>query len=96
MEAKPVTKLIDALTARTRFGEVMEQIDKNQTRYLVSRRGKPKVIMLSIRDYLQNIVKKSDILVELQADAEKAGRENITDNEIEAEIEAYRQTRAKS
>lgn len=96
MEAKPMTKLIDALTARTRFGELMEQIDKNQARYLVSRRGKPKVIMLSVRDYLQNIVKKSDILVELQADAKKAGKENITMEEIDAEIKAYRKDKAEN
>lgn len=95
METKTMTKLIDALTARTHFGEVMEQIDKTQTRYLVSRRGKPKIIMLSVRDYLQNIVKKSELLADIQMDVKNAGMEDIAIEEIDAEIQAYRKAKAK-
>lgn len=40
-----MTKLIDALSARTRFGELMEEAEKGKTRFLVSRRGKPKVVI---------------------------------------------------
>ncbi|MDD2902513.1 MAG: type II toxin-antitoxin system Phd/YefM family antitoxin [Syntrophales bacterium] len=93
MDTKPTTKLIDALTVRTKFGEIMETVEKEQVRYVVSRRGKAKIVLMSIRDYLQNIVKKPDVLVQLQMDAKKAGKDTISDKEIDAEIRAYRKSK---
>jgi prevent-host-death family protein len=95
METRPTTKLIDALTVRTRFGEIMETVEREQVRYVVSRRGKAKMVLMSVRDYLKNIVKKPDILVQLQMDAKKAGRDTISDQEIDAEIAAYRKSKKK-
>jgi prevent-host-death family protein len=92
METRPTTKLIDALTARTRFGEIMETVEREQVRYVVSRRGKAKMVLMSVRDYLKNIVKKPDILVQLQMDAQKSGRDTISDQEIDAEIAVYRKS----
>ena len=92
METRPMTKLIDALTVRTRFGEIMETVEREQVRYVVSRRGKAKMVLMSVRDYLKNIVKKPDIMVQLQMDAKKAGRDTISDKEIDAEIAAYRKS----
>ena len=92
MENRPMTKLIDALTVRTRFGEIMETVEREQVRYVVSRRGKAKMVLMSLRDYLKNIVKKPDIMVQLQMDAKKAGRDTISDKEIDAEIAAYRKS----
>ena len=95
METRPMTKLIDALTVRTRFGEIMETVEREQVRYVVSRRGKAKMVLMSVRDYLKNIVKKPDIMVQLQMDAKKAGRDTISDKEIDAEIAAYRKSTKK-
>lgn len=92
METRPMTKLIDALTVRTRFGEIMETVEREEVRYVVSRRGKAKMVLMSVRDYLKNIVKKPNILVQLQMDAKKAGRDTISDKEIDTEIAAYRKS----
>ena len=94
METKqPMTKLIDALSARTRFGELMERSEKENVRFLVSRRGKPTVVVLSVKDYLQNIVKESRLLTEIQQESKKAGLDQLSDKEIEAEIVAYRRSK---
>jgi len=93
MTPKTPTKLINALTARTHFGEIMEEVDREQVRFVVSRRGRPKMIMLSVRDYLKNIVKKSELLADIQLEAQAAGMEAITDEEIDAEISAYRKAK---
>jgi prevent-host-death family protein len=89
MEA-PLTKLIDALSARTRFGELMESVEKKNVRYLVSRRGKAKVVILSVEDYLRNILKNPKLLDKIQLDAQKAGLDRMTDQEILAEIRSAR------
>jgi prevent-host-death family protein len=92
---KSKTKLIDALSARTRFGELMEETEKGKTRFLVSRRGKPKVVILGVEDYLRSIVKQPEILTTLQLSAKKAGVDKMSDEEIDAEISAYRRSKSK-
>jgi prevent-host-death family protein len=90
MSPKPTTKLIDALSVRNHLGEVMEEVEKGNTRFLVSRRGKPKVVILGVQDYLKNIVKQPELLTRIQLSAETAGQAEIGDQEIEVEIAAYR------
>jgi prevent-host-death family protein len=90
MSPKPTTKLIGALSVRTHLGEVMEEVEKGNTRFLVSRRGKPKVVILGVQDYLKNIVKQPELLTRIQRSAEKAGQADMSEQEIEAEIAAYR------
>ena len=94
-EVKPITKLIDALTARTRFGELMDEVEADQVRFVVSRRGKAKVVILSVRDYLRNVVKQPELLTKIQLSAQEAGLDKITDQEIDAEISAYRKSEKK-
>lgn len=93
--AKSMTKLIDALTARTRFGELMDEVDANQVRFVVSRRGKAKVVIMSVRDYLTNVVKQPELLTRIQLSAQTAGLSKITEAEIDAEIAAYRKANKK-
>jgi prevent-host-death family protein len=95
MPKKSMTKLIDALSARTRLGEVMEEAEKENTRFLVSRRGKPSVVILGVEDYFRNVVKKNDLLAEIQLGAQKAGLDKMTGRQIDAEISAYRHSKKK-
>ena len=96
MNKKPMTKLIDALSARIHFGEIMERTDQENTRFLVSRRGKPKVVILSVEDYLKNIIKGSQLLTDIQISAQKAGLDEMTLEEVNAEIASYRRAKKKS
>ena len=94
-EIKPLTKLIDALTARTRFGELMDEVDADQVRFVVSRRGKAKVVILSVRDYLKNVIKQPDLLTTIQVGAREAGLAELSEAEIDAEIAAHRRSKKK-
>ena len=90
-----MTKLIDALSARIRFGELMEEAEKRKTRFLVSRRGKPKVVILGVRDYLKNVIKQPEVLTTIQLSAQKAGLDKMSDKEIESEIADYRRSKSR-
>ena len=95
METKSITKLVDALSARTQFGKLLKEAEKGKTRFLVSQRGKPKVVILGREDYLRNLIKQPKILTTIQLSAQKAGLDKMTDEEIEAEIASYRRSKAK-
>ncbi|MBF0466976.1 MAG: type II toxin-antitoxin system prevent-host-death family antitoxin [Nitrospirae bacterium] len=92
---KNMTKIIDALSFRTHLGEIMEETEKKNIRYLVSRRGKPKMITLSVEDYLRNLVGEDELLVKIQSGAKELGLDKMTDEEIDSEILSYRKEQAK-
>jgi prevent-host-death family protein len=87
------TQSIDALTARTQFGKIIEKAVKGKTRFLVSRRGKPTVVILGVEDYMEHFIKKPTFLVEIQKQAVRAGLDAMTDREINNEIKAARGAR---
>lgn len=95
MENRNTTTLIDALYARTRFGELIEKAETESIRYVVSRRGKPKVVILGVEDYLKNIIKRDKLLVEVQLSAKQAKLDKMTIAEIDSEIENYRKSGKK-
>lgn len=95
MKTKTTLKSIEALEARVRFGSVMSEVEKTNTRFLVSRRGKPKMIMLSVNDYLKNILKEDTLLTQIQLKAKESGLDKMTSGEINAEIRDSRKERAE-
>jgi len=94
MKTQNVVKTIEALEARVHFGSVMDEVEKKNTRFLVSKRGKPKIIMLSVTDYLKNILKEDELLTKIHLKTKETGLDKISEEEIEKEILASRRKRA--
>ena len=88
-----VTKNISALMARTQLGQILERVKKNRERFLISKKGEATAVILSVEDYLRNIVKQPEVLTRLQKQARKAGTDKLTLEDIDAEIKAFRQGR---
>ena len=85
-----VTKSISALIARTQLGQILERVKKNQDRFLISKKGEATAVILSVEDYLKNIVKQPDVLTKLQKQAKKARTDKLSLEDIDAEIKAFR------
>ena len=85
-----VTRNISALIARTQLGQILERVKKNQDRFLISKKGEATAVILSVEDYLKNIVKQPDVLTKLQKQAKKAGTDKLSLEDIDAEIKAFR------
>ena len=90
-----VTKSIPAFIARTQFGQIMERVSQNRERFLVTKKGEAKVVILGVEDFLQAIVKTPNSLAALQEQAKKSGADTRTLEEIEAEIATVRRGKAK-
>ena len=86
-----VTKNISALIARTQLGQILERVKKHQDRFLISRKGEATAVILSVEDYLRNIVKQPDVLTKLQKQAKKARTNKLSLEDIDAEIKAFRE-----
>ena len=94
MKSANAVKTIEALEARIHFGSVMDEVEKKNTRFLVIKRGKPKIIMLSVTDYLENILKEDELLTSIHLKTKETGLDKISEEEIEKEILASRRKRA--
>jgi prevent-host-death family protein len=88
-----MTKNISALMARTQLGQILERVKKNQERFVISKKGEATAVILSVEDYLRNIVKQPEALIKLQKKAKRAGTDKLTLEDIDAEIKAFRQGR---
>lgn len=47
------TKTIASTEAQNNFGRVLDDVTRNQTRYVIERRGIPQSIILSFEDFIQ-------------------------------------------
>jgi hypothetical protein len=72
----------------------MDEIERKNTRFLVSKRGAPKIIMLSVTDYLKHILREDELLTKIHLKTKETGLDKISEEEIEKEIMATRRKRA--
>lgn len=89
-----MTKSVPAFIARTQFGQILERVSQNRDRFLVTRKGEVKAVILGVEDFLQSVVKTPTSLAALQRQARRSGTDKLTLEEIEAEIAAVRRAKA--
>lgn len=92
---KVKTKNVSALTARTQFGQVMERASRNRERFLVTKKGAAKVMILGVEDFASLVGDSFPELTRLQEQAKRSGASKLSMREINAEIGKYRREKAK-
>lgn len=88
--------IVSALTARTQFGQILRRASQKDERFFVERRGEPSVIIMSLKDYVDNVAPAPDWLTASWDSARKSGVNKLTMRQINAEIAAVRIKRRKS
>lgn len=83
--------IVSALTARTQLGQILRRVKKNNERFVIDRRGEPQAVIISIRDYVDNVAPAASWLKRSWADAKRKGLHKLTPRNIDAEIRRYRQ-----
>jgi prevent-host-death family protein len=82
--------VVSALTARTQFGQILRRAADSDERLVVDRRGKPSVIIMSLRDYIRNVAPTPAAYQAIRQDAKRVGSSSLTMREINVEITAHR------
>lgn len=90
-----MTKSIPAFIARTQFGQIMERVSLKRERFLVTKKGKAKAVILGVEDFLEAVIKTPKSLARLQKQAAKRGANRLTLEEIEVEIAAVRRAKTR-
>jgi prevent-host-death family protein len=85
-----MTRRVDAHTARSQFGQLMDRAVRDNERFIVDRRGEPAVVILSVKDYIESVQSAPQWLRAAWDGARTRGLEKLTMEEIDAEVAAYR------
>ncbi len=88
-----MTKNVPAFIARTQFGQILERVSQNNERFVVTKKGEAKAVILGVEDFLQAIAQTPESLVVLQREAQKRGANRFTLEEIEKEIDGVRRSK---
>ena|SRR2546423_6367082 len=83
---------ISALRARTHFGSLLRRIETERRSVVIEKRGIPRAVLLSIRDYVRLAVPEPEVLRIIGQESEAKGTDKLTSRQIDRII---RDTREK-
>ena|SRR5438477_12342001 len=87
---KTGTIVVSALRARANFGKLLRRIDDERTSLVIEKRGKPKAVLLSIRDYVRLAAPEPEVLRVIGQESERNGTSKLTSRQIDRIIKTSR------
>jgi len=85
--------VISALTARTQFGQVLEQVAENRRSFIIKKRGSPKAVLLGIQDYIKLAAPEPEVLKAIGEGSIRRGTDKLTMRQIDGIIREARASR---
>ena len=89
------TIVVSALTARTGFGKLLRRVEDEHRSLVIEKRGTPKAVLLSIRDYVRLAAPEPEVLRLLGEESKRKGTDKLTSRDIDQEIKAARAAKRK-
>lgn len=84
--------VVSALRARTNFGNLLQRVEDERRSLVIEKRGTPRAVLLSIRDYVRLATPEPEILRLLGEESRAKGKDKLSSQQIDRII---RETRAK-
>jgi prevent-host-death family protein len=56
------SRVVSALRARTHFGDLLQRVEDEQRSLVIEKRGTPRAVLLSIRDYVRLAAPEPEVL----------------------------------
>jgi prevent-host-death family protein len=87
--------VVSALNARANFGKLLDRVADDRGSLVIEKRGSPKAVLLSIRDYVKLAAPEPEVLRILGEESKRNGTHKMTQRQINQEIKAYRAQKKK-
>jgi prevent-host-death family protein len=87
--------VITALQARTNFGKLLRRVEDEGRSLVIEKRGSPRAVLLSIRDYLRLAVLEPEILRAIGVESKQKGRDRLSPAQIDRVIKAARKPKRR-
>jgi prevent-host-death family protein len=93
--AKSETIVVSALHARANFGKLLRRVSDERRSLVIEKRGMPKAILMSIRDYVRLAAPEPEVLRLIGEESERKGTGNLTERQIDQIIKTTRSQKSK-
>jgi prevent-host-death family protein len=87
--------VVSALSARTGFGKLLRRVEEEHRSLVIEKRGTPKAVLLSIRDYVRLAAPEPEILKLIGEESQRKGTDKLTSRQIDQVIKAARAEKPK-
>jgi prevent-host-death family protein len=87
--------VVSALRARANFGKLLRRVDDERRYLVIEKRGTPKAVLLSIRDYVKLAAPKPEVLRVIGERSERNGTSALTSRQIDRIIKTSRSRKHK-
>jgi prevent-host-death family protein len=82
--------VVSALDARANFGRLLNRVDTEGRSLVIEKRGTPRAILLSIRDYVKLAAPEPEVLRVIGEESKRKGTNKLTPRQIDQSIKEYR------
>jgi prevent-host-death family protein len=89
------SNVISALHARANFGNLLRRVEREKRSMVIEKRGTPRAILLSIRDYVRLAAPEPEVLRVIGEESQRKGTDRLTARQIDRIIKAARSKRKK-
>jgi prevent-host-death family protein len=87
--------VVSALSARANFGKLLDRVAKERRSLVIEKRGTPKAVLLSIRDYVKLAAPEPEVLRIIGEESKRNGTNTMTPRQIDQIIKEYRAQKKK-
>jgi len=89
------TIVVSALRARSNFGKLLRQIEDERRSLVIEKRGRPRAVLLSIRDYVKLAAPEPEVLRVIGEESRRNKTTTLSSREIDRIIHAARGKKAR-
>ena len=86
---------VSALHARANFGQLLRRVADERRSLVIEKRGTPKAVLLSIRDYVRLAAPEPEVLRLIGAESRRNGTDRLSSRQIDQVITAARTRKKK-
>ena len=87
--------VVPALRARANFGKLLRRVADERRSLVIEKRGAPKAVLLSIRDYVRLAAPEPEVLRVIGEESRQQGTDALSSPEIDQVIKATRARKPK-
>jgi prevent-host-death family protein len=87
--------VVSALHARANFGKLLRRVEDERRSLVIEKRGTPKAVLLSIRDYVRLAAPEPEVLKLIGEESQHKGTNMLSSRRIDQVIKAARAQKPK-
>ena len=87
--------VVTALAARANFGKLLRRVEDEGRSLVIEKRGSPRAVLLSIRDYVRLAVHEPEVLRIIGMESKQKGTNQLSSRQIDQVIKAARRSKSR-